>query len=299
MNTPLATTHLTKTFNTYAALKDVSLELPAGRVAGLLGRNGAGKTTLLHLACGLLLPTSGTCATLGRPAGELDAPELARLGVVFQEGRFLDWMSVRQQLDFHASFYPKWDEARESRLLFELELNPERKIGQLSTGDRQKLGIILGVCHHPELLLLDEPVSSLDPIARLQMLAFLLDLIREDGSTIVISSHILSDVEKIVDWVICLDGGELTTNSPLDELQEGYADWVVTPAQGRPLPARFPEPWILVQEGNTQRRRLKVKPPGEAAQAQFAAAHGVTVEKHYLNLEELFPLLLRPRKAAA
>lgn len=298
MNTPLAVTNLTKTFSTHQALKALSFELPAGRVAGLLGRNGAGKTTLLNLACGLLLPTSGTCTTLGRKAGELDAPELARLGVVFQEGRFLDWMSVRQQLEFHASFYPKWDEARESRLLLELDLNPARKIGQLSTGDRQKLGIILGVCHHPELLLLDEPVSSLDPIARLQMLSFLLDLIREDGSTILISSHILSDVEKVVDWVVCLDAGQLAACSPLDELQEGYADWIVTPAD-RPLPARFPESWILAQEGDAQRRRLKVKPPTPDTQRQFAAQHGVTVEKHYLNLEELFPLLITQRKAAA
>jgi ABC-2 type transport system ATP-binding protein len=298
MNAPLVTQNLTKRFETQDALQSLSLELPAGRVAGLLGRNGSGKTTLLNLACGLLLPTSGTCTTLGRTAGELEAGELNRLGVVFQEGRFLDWMSVQQQLDFHASFYPKWDRSREGRLLLELELNPARKIGQLSTGDRQKLGIILGVCHHPELLLLDEPVSSLDPIARLQMLSFLLDLIREDGSTIVISSHILSDVEKIVDWVICLDAGELTTCSPLDELQEGYSDWIVTPAE-RPLPARFAEPWILAQEGDAHRRRLKVKPPAGLTAPQFAAAHGVSVDPHYLNLEELFPLLIRQRKAAA
>src|SRR4051812_48149536 len=105
MNTPpLLAENLTKSFEGRVALRDLNLTIPAGRVAGLLGRNGSGKTTLLHLACGLLLPTGGVCRTLGRPGGELDAPELSRLGVVFQEGRFLDWMTVAQHLEFTASF---------------------------------------------------------------------------------------------------------------------------------------------------------------------------------------------------
>jgi ABC-2 type transport system ATP-binding protein len=298
MTPPLVLRHLTKTFGARPALESLSLELPAGRVVGLLGRNGAGKTTLLHLACGLLLPSSGTCTTLGRAAGELAPSELERLGVVFQEGRFLDWMTVAQQLAFNASFYPAWDHGRQNRLLAELELDPARKIAELSTGDRQKLGILLGVCHHPELLLLDEPVSALDPIARSRMLSFLVDLIREDNCTVVISSHILGDVEKIVDWVVCLERGQLAASAPLDELQESHAEWIVTSADSG-LPTQFVEPWVLTHEGNARQARLAVRCPNRTTEREFADRYDATIERRPLSLEQLFPLLIRQRKAAA
>jgi ABC-2 type transport system ATP-binding protein len=124
MNSPLIARALTKNFEGRTALRSLELTVPEGRIVGLLGRNGAGKTTLLNLACGLLLPTTGECLTLGRPSRELDTPELVRLGVVQQEGKFLDWMTVRQHLDFTASFYPAWDRARALRVLVDLELDP-------------------------------------------------------------------------------------------------------------------------------------------------------------------------------
>lgn len=298
MNAPLVTSNLTKSYDDHIALRSLSLEIPAGRVAGLLGRNGAGKTTFLNVACGLLLPSEGTCTTLEKIAGELDAPELSRIGVVFQEAGFLEWMSVAQQLAFHASFFSTWDKNRESHLLTELELDPSRTINQLSTGDRQKLGIILAVCHHPALLLLDEPVSALDPIVRARLLTFLVNLVREENCTVVISSHILGDVEKIVDWVVCLEKGELTTNAPLDALQESYAEWIVTSPAGN-LPARFDDSWVLTQAGNTRQARLAVRFPGAEAERPFAAAHAATIERRPLSLEQLFPLLIQQRKAAA
>lgn len=297
MTPPLATHQLTKSFGDRPALRSLTLTIPAGRVVGLLGRNGAGKTTLVHLACGLILPTHGSCLTLGRSCGELDTPELNHLGVVCHEGKFLEWMTVAQQLHFHSTFYPRWDRAREQRLLKELELDATRTIGQLSPGDRQKIGIILGVCHHPKLLLLDEPMSALDPIARTQLLGFLIDLVREDESTILISSHILADVEKIIDWVVCLDRGELAAAASFDELQEDYAEWIVTSAQGR-LPERFADPFVLAHEGDAHRARLQVRlPPAEAA-SQFAAQHAVVIESRPLNLEQLFPLLINRRNLA-
>lgn len=298
MNAPLVTENLSKHFDQHVALRSLTLTIPAGRIVGLLGRNGAGKTTLLHLASGLLLPTSGSCTTLGRASGELDTAELAQLGVVQQEGKFIEWMSVAQHLEFTASFYPRWDHAREARLLKDLELDPKRKIAQLSTGDRQKVGILLGVCHHPTLLLLDEPVSALDPIARSQLLRFLVDLIREDGCTILVSSHILSDVEKIIDWVVCLNAGELATHCALDELQESYAEWVVTSRTGE-LPAFFPEDFILSRSGDSRRARLCVRPLDAAAAARFASVHGVEIETRPLNLDELFPLLIADRVMAS
>jgi ABC-2 type transport system ATP-binding protein len=203
-----------------AALNSLAREIAPGRGVGLLGRNGAGKSALLHIACGLLLPSSGTGTTVERPCGELDAPELSPIGFMPQENAFLAWMTVRQQLDFTANFDPAWDRAREQRLLDDLELDPTRRIAPLSVGDPRKLGLILAVCHHPQLLLLEEPMSALDPIVRTRLMAFVVDLLREDGSTIVLSSHLLADVEKIVDWVVVLDRGELALNSALDDVPD-------------------------------------------------------------------------------
>lgn len=300
MNSPLITQQLTKgyQYGSRQALHGLTLEIPAQRIVGLLGRNGAGKSTLLHIACGLVLPTQGTCTTLGKPCGDLDAAELAQIGLVSQEARFLEWMTVEQQLRYQASFYPNWDTAREKHLVDTLALDRSRKIVQLSTGDRQKVGLILATCHHPQLLLLDEPVSTLDPIVRESAMAFLLDVLREDGSTIVISSHLLADVERFVDWIVCLDEGRLALSTALDAVHESYAEWIVS-TSGAALPAHFPEPWILAQQISGTQARLSVRTPSAAEQARFAQAHGVKITVNPMNLERLFPLLTRERKEAA
>ncbi len=292
---PLIVENISKHFGAQTALRDVSFEIPEGRVVGLLGRNGAGKTTLLDLACGLLLPTAGSVRTLGRSACELDAPELNRLGVVRQEPRFFEWMTVAKQLDFTASFYAHWDAALEKRLLGELELDATRKIVQLSQGDQQKLSLILAVCHRPSLLLLDEPMSALDPIIRARTLDLLLERLREDGCTVVVSSHLLGDVEKVIDWVVCLDRGELAVSAAFDELQESYAEWLVHAVTGA-LPETFSEAYVLSREGGPKQARVRVctEDVDEAAR-EFAARHRVEVKSRMLNLDEMFPLLLRRR----
>jgi ABC-2 type transport system ATP-binding protein len=293
----VAADRVTKTYPGHAALVDVSLTIPAGHVVGLLGRNGAGKTTLLHVAAGLVLPTSGTCHTLGRRSDELDSPELTRLGLVMQEGKFIEWMTVAQHLDFTASFYANWDRNLQQRLVETLEVPLKRKIADLSTGDRQKVGILLGVCHRPALLLLDEPMSSLDPIARAHMLDVLLERLRDDGCTVVISSHLLDDVEKVVDWIVALDAGRITENSALDELQESFAEWTVTAPAGA-LPARFAEPFILAQQHRERAARLTVRTREPDAAETFAAKHRVEVTPRPLNLGEMFPLLINRSKDA-
>lgn len=293
---PLVIENLTKAYPNHVALKAINLEITAGHVVGLLGRNGAGKTTLLQLAAGLLLPTAGTCRTLGQLTDKLDTPELSRLGLVLQEGKFIEWMTAAQHLEFTASFYPKWDHDLQKRITEILELPLDKKIAHLSTGDRQKVGILLGVCHRPEFLLLDEPISSLDPIARASMLNVLLELLRDDGCTVLISSHILNDVEKILDWVVALDAGRLTENAAFDALQESFAEWTVT-AGARPLPAKFTEPSILAQQGNERLARLTVRTNDPDAPAEFAATHGVELSRRPLNLEEMFPFLVAQNKS--
>lgn len=290
MNPVLETSGLTKRFDRIAALDDLTLSLPAGHIVGLLGRNGCGKTTLLQHAVGLLLPSAGECRTLGTSTRTLGAEQLARMGYVPQAPRLIEWMRVEQHLSYLASFYVTWDLTRQERLQAELELPRDVKVGTLSGGDLQKFAVIASVCHHPKLLFLDEPFSALDPIVRERMLALLIELAREDESTIVVSSHILHDVEKVIDWVVCLDRGRLVVNSALDELQERYAEWTIRVREGS-LPVRFPEPFVLTQEGDANQARLRVV-DAAGRDAEFGACYHADVTARPLNLEQIFPLLV-------
>jgi len=290
MTSIVETYDLSKAFGSVTALDQVTTALSAGSVVGLVGRNGSGKTTLLHHMTGLALPTAGRCLTFGVQAADLGAAELSRLGVVHQEATLLTWMTVRQHLRYVASFYTRWDRGREERLLRTLDLDREAIIATLSPGNLQKLAVILAIGHHPDLLLLDEPASGLDPIAREALLELLLDLAREDGTTIVVSSHQLHDIERIVDWVVCLEKGQLKANAPLDELKEQFGEWIVTSA-GRPLPEQFAERFILKQDVGSRQARLVVRAAGEEVEP-FSARHQVSIEARPMNLESMFPFLI-------
>ncbi|MGD8331446.1 MAG: ABC transporter ATP-binding protein [Acidobacteriota bacterium] len=279
---------LTKRFGATTALDGITLAVPRQRIVGLIGRNGCGKTTLLNHVVGLQLADRGVCTTLGQPAEELGAEQLARIGMVWQDARFLDWMSVEQHIRYVAAFYERWDTAREKFLVDQLELDRTASVGALSPGNAQKLGIVLAVCHHPELLLLDEPMSALDPISREQVLAFLLELLQEDGATTVISSHVLRDIESIVDWIVCLDRGRVLVDASLDELQDRYHEWQVTSLG--PIAGAFPEPYVLSQRTNEHRAHLLVCDASELVEV-FEGKYGVDVESRPLNLERIFPLL--------
>jgi len=295
METVFEARGLTKRFGELAALDRVDLAIRRGSIVALLGRNGSGKTTLMRHLMGLYLPTEGEATTLGRPIPELGHAELIRIGFVPQEIRLIDWMTVEQHLSYVASFYPRWDGERQARLVRELELDAASTVGALSSGNVQKLAVILACCHHPELLVLDEPVSDLDPIVRGRLLEFLLELLREDETTIVVSSHVLRDVEKIVDWVLCLDRGRVVTDAALDRLKERYAEWRVMSRDGD-LPQRFSEPFVLEQEVSGRQARLVVD--ADPAQLDsFRAEHRVEVTSRALNLEEMFPILLREASA--
>jgi len=290
MNAAFEFTGVSKSFASGNALDQLNLSVPEGSVVGLIGRNGCGKTTLLRHVVGLYLPTEGQAKTLGVPVEDLGPDQLSKIGIVHQESRFLVWMRVEQHLRYVASFHDNWDREREKRLLRELELDPKARVGTLSPGNQQKLAIILAVCHHPKLLLLDEPMAAMDPIAREQLFESLLDLLQSDGNTTVISSHALRDVERIVDRVICLEGGHLLEDSTLDALHERFAEWVVTSTNGA-LPERFAEAYVLEQNGDAYQQQLLVS-HGTPELQVFKDRHQVEVNERPMNLERIFPLLL-------
>lgn len=291
MKTIVKTSGLTKTFKSKVALNALSLTIDRQRVVGLIGQNGSGKTTLLDLIAGNALASEGTCETLGQDSARLDEAALARIGVVFQENRFLDWMRVDQHLAYFGSFYANWDRSRQASLLKELDLNPQAVVGNLSGGDIQKLGIITAVCHHPRLLLLDEPVSSLDPLAREALLKFILRLLDEDDVTIIVSSHALLDIERLVDWVVCLNDGHLAANSALDALQERFAEWRITSRNGM-LPERFREGFIREQKIAGRQASMVVENADGQVEA-FREKYHADIQVNRLNLERIYPLLLK------
>ena len=280
---------VTKRFGKTTALDDITYAAPRQSVIGLIGKNGSGKTTLLRHVTGLYLPTSGECTTFGVAGKDLGRVELSRIGVVNQHDTFLPWMRARQLLRYVSSFYDRWDKELERHLVGTLELDSEARVGAMSPGNAQKLGLVLATCHRPELLLLDEPLSDLDPIARQDVLTALLEYFRSDNATIVISSHMLHDIERIADRIVCMDAGRLVADSSLDDLKEGYAEWWVTSEQGL-LPARFPDAFVLSSSGNRYTARVFVRNPGEHA-AAFSSRYDAKVESRPLGLEAVFRLL--------
>jgi ABC-2 type transport system ATP-binding protein len=214
---------VTKRYGSTVALDEVNVAVPTRSIVGLIGRNGSGKTTLLGHISGLILPDSGECETLGVPAARLGRAELSRLGVVHQHDRLLQWMRAVQLLEYVASFYERWDRDLERSLLASLEVDGDAKVGAMSPGTLQRLALIVATCHHPALLLLDEPLSDLDPVARKSVLALLLERFSSEDMTIVISSHMLHDIEPVVDRIICMDAGRVVADDTLDDLKERHA----------------------------------------------------------------------------
>jgi ABC-2 type transport system ATP-binding protein len=199
------------------ALTDCTLSIPAGQVVGLVGPNGAGKTTLLNLAAGLLAPTTGTIEVLGgQPA--VSPAQLAKVGFLAQDAPLYAGLSVADHLRLGARLNPDWDEGLARRRIDRLDLDPAQRAGRLSGGQRAQLALTLAVAKRPELLILDEPVASLDPLARREFLEDLLEAIGERQMSVVLSSHLVGDLERVCDYLIVLVGSRVRVAGPVKEL---------------------------------------------------------------------------------
>jgi ABC-2 type transport system ATP-binding protein len=199
------------------ALKDCTLSIPAGRVVGLVGPNGAGKTTLMHLAVGLLAPTEGSITVLGEvPAA--DPASLARFGFLAQDSPTYARLTVGQHLDMGQWLNPAWDADFAASRVQQLGLDPHQRAGTLSGGQRAQLALTLAVAKRPELLVLDEPVASLDPLARREFLQTLMEVVATHGVTVVLSSHLIADLERVCDYLVLLVAGQLAVTGDVDQL---------------------------------------------------------------------------------
>ncbi|MEV1332659.1 ABC transporter ATP-binding protein [Micromonospora costi] len=208
---------LTKRYGRRPALSDCSLSIPRGHVVGLVGPNGAGKSTLLQMACGLIEPSSGALSVLGsRPAA--DAAHPARVGFVAQDTPVYAAFSVADHLKMGAWLNPSWDAALAERRIAEVGLDPSHKAGRLSGGQRAQLALAIAAAKRPELLIFDEPAAALDPLARKAFMRGLVEFVGELGASAILSSHLLSDVEQVCDYLVVLCGARVQVAGPVKDL---------------------------------------------------------------------------------
>jgi ABC-2 type transport system ATP-binding protein len=211
------TAGLGKRYQRLWALSDCTLSIPAGHVVGLVGPNGAGKTTLLSLAAGLLAPTAGAIEVLGGKPGAGPA-QLARVGFLAQSAPVYAGLSVADHLALGAHLNPRWDAALARGRIDGLDLDPGQKAGTLSGGQRAQLALTLAVAKRPDLLILDEPVASLDPLARREFLRDLMEAVAEQELSVVLSSHLVADLERVCDYLIVLVASRVRVAGPTEEL---------------------------------------------------------------------------------
>ena len=287
---------LVKRFGTRAVLDSIDLRVPRGQVIGLLGLNGSGKSTLIKCLLGLLKADEGTATVLGTDAWQLADREKARIGYVPQEATLYPWLTVRQTVAYVSSFYSRWDRAWGDELLRRWDLPLGQRVGPLSVGQKQKLALVLALGHRPELLILDEPVASLDPVARRWFLETVLETAADGAGTVLFSTHITSDLERVASHVALLREGKVTFHDEIDVLKDRVKRLRIE-AQAD-LPADLHLPGTLRQEVRGRQALVTVDgvdaPLVAGVRERFAAE--VVVDN--LNLEEIF-LELHDGEAAA
>ena len=249
MTAVLESRGLGKRYRRRWALTDCTLSIPAGRVTGLVGPNGAGKTTLLHMATGMLVPTTGTITVLGgQPASGPD--QLAKVGFVAQEAPIYVGLSVADHLKLGARLNPGWDAVMAQDRITRLGLDPAQKAGKLSGGQRAQLALTLAIAKKPQLLMLDEPIASLDPLARREFLQVLMEFTAEQEVSVVMSSHLMADLERVCDYLVVLMASKVRLTGPVDEL-------VATRYRltgPRCDPAALPPGWDVIEASHTDRQ---------------------------------------------
>lgn len=277
---------LEKSFKKRQVIQSLDWSVPSGRVIGLLGRNGAGKTTLLRCLLGLSPIDGGSIELFGEPMLEPGGKRMHRIGFVPQTFDLFPWMKVRAYLDFTAAFYERWNASLVDRLLGAWELDGKQKIGELSQGQRQKLAIVRAIAPDPDLLVLDEPVASLDPQARRAFMSELLTLMRAPGKTVIFSTHITADLERADADIALLRDGRIQFMRPLAELRERLKRVVF----------ERPEAWshapvvagTLKSHVQDRRAVLLVEDPMVESLHALAARENATVQIETPTLEDLF-----------
>jgi ABC-2 type transport system ATP-binding protein len=288
--------NVTRRFGRTIALGDVAFDVPPGAVLGLIGRNGAGKTTALRLALGNLWPDSGSIRTLGLDPVTQGREVSTRVSLLSEESALYPWMTVAEIVAFAARLHPRWDPATAQRLMADLDLDRTKRIKTLSRGTRAKVALLLAVACRPELLLLDDPTSGLDPLVRRQVLDGVLQSVADEGGSVVYASHLVHDVERVADRIVVLDGGRIRLGGELDALKAGIKRARAVFEGSAPVGARVEGVIELQVDGRVMTVTAEASNGQLEGALRALGAREVTIEP--LPLEEILVALLRAERPA-
>jgi ABC-2 type transport system ATP-binding protein len=274
MSVAIRATGLGKRYRTSWALRDCSLQIPAGRICALVGPNGAGKTTLLRLALGLLKPTTGEMSVFGWSPTINQTLVLARVGFVPQERPLYKRFTVAEILHLGRSLNPRWDQSVAAERLQRLDIQLNRRLGELSGGQQAQVSLALALGKRPDLLLLDEPVSNLDPLARREFLSQLVEVVAAEGLTVVLSSHVVAELERVCDHLVILNGGRVQVMGDIDELMALHK-LLIAP---RLNPADIAGDPLVVTATHTERQSAMLVKVGKQPVRPDWEVHSVSLE---------------------
>lgn len=277
---------LTRCFGNKRALDNVSLIVPQGCVFGLVGENGAGKTTLLRHLMGNLRPQLGSVRVLGLdPIRDL-VKVLSRIGYLSASPELPTWMRVGQLLAFTRPFYPTWDATHVAKLVEMFDINLRAKVKTLSTGQNARVGLVLAMAHRPELLILDEPSAGLDPVVRRDILEAIISSIADMGSTVLFSSHLLDEVERVSDHLAMIGNGQILECNELGSIKHAYRVVTLSFENHQPTPPRCPE--AIHWHGNGREWTGVCRSVPDSLVADVTMIGGRVVDQRVPTLDEIF-----------
>ena len=295
MNTIIETRALSRRFGKNLAVANLTMKIPSGRICALLGPNGAGKTTTIKMLMNMIRPSGGHATVLGTESDQLGPKELSRIGYVSENQELPGWMKVWELIDYCQPMYPSWDEDLCDDLVQLFDLPLTQKIKSLSRGVRMKVALLVALAYRPELVILDEPFTGLDPLVRDEFIRGLLELSGRTEWTVLIASHDIDEVERLVDWVCVMDRGALRVSESTAALEDRFRQCELTLAPGEQLPDPVPDSWLTV-ESSGQRVRFVVNDYREqAGEAEIRKAvpglQEMTVNR--MSLKAIFMSLAR------
>ncbi|MBS1717790.1 MAG: ABC transporter ATP-binding protein [Armatimonadetes bacterium] len=289
--------HVTRYFGAKKALSDVSLSFSEGLVVGLVGENGAGKTTLIKHVLGLLRPQSGTVSVFGVDPAKEPVKVLSQIGYLSEETDIPGWMRIQDLMTYSESFYPTWDAEYARQLMQQFNLDPSSMLSKVSKGQRSRAGLVAAMAFRPALLVLDEPSSGLDPIVRKDILGAIIRTIAEEGRTVLFSSHLLSEVERVSDYLAMLRNGELVLSDTLERIKQNHSRVLIRFLEAQGEAPQLPG-FLLWDGRGTEWSALSFLEPAELDQA--LASHGASLlQKNALSLDEIFTAMSGARQGVS
>jgi ABC-2 type transport system ATP-binding protein len=294
MTSAIETVDLTRRFGRLEAVEALNLQVPIGSVFALVGPNGAGKTTTIKLLMNLIRPTHGRAFVMGADSRRLGPRTFERIGYVSENQRLPDWLTPDQLLDYIRPFYPTWDEDLCKKLQADLGLTARTPLRSLSRGTRMKAALLASLAYRPELIVLDEPFTGLDPLVRDELIRALLELPGEHPCTVLVSSHDIEEIERLADWIAFIDRGRLVFAEPVSSLLSRFRlIEVLAPDGVTPTPVSAPG-WLLQGTVGRILRFVDTDHASPGAISRITLAFpGAEIRAVPLSLREIFVALAR------